>query len=88
MRHLILYSSSYRDVVEPANVLGQPKNMLLMGANFVVNLHTGEILKDRYNGEAGKFLPRAKLKALRKEHLHTTDTIKEPNHFEEGLFEL
>lgn len=87
MRHLILYESSYRSVVEPAKMGNKPHMLQMTCANRVINLATGEILKDRYTSAAGKFLPRVELKELRAKHKYTA--IEDiPEHFEEELFKL
>lgn len=83
----VLYESSYRVEVLPL-MINRPHTQKMFCANRVINLATGEIYKDRYDGKAGEFLPRAELKELRKKHLHTTVEEVTPKHFEEDLFKL
>ena len=64
MRDLILYKSSYNAVVLDVDRQGGPNIQKLWSCNFAVNLKTGKILKDRYNGNAGKFLTDDALKAV------------------------
>jgi hypothetical protein len=86
MRDLIIYQSSYRTEVLGANRIGEPAHIQKLAcANFVANLKTGQILKDRYTGRAGDYLDMDELRELRQRHCYTPPNKR---HFEEELFKL
>jgi hypothetical protein len=99
MRPLILYEYENTAEVKPASA----NNMGTHDADFrdmalawrVINLSTGEVLKDRFEGMTGETLPKEEIEELRRLHMHTTavspwstkTTVTKTNHFDdEDLF--
>jgi len=85
MVDLILYKSSYRTEVHGVNILNEPHTQKMLCSNFVANLKTGQILKDRYTGRAGDYLDMDELRELRQEHCYTPPNER---HFGEELFKI
>ena len=85
MRQLILYKSSYRSEVLGATRDNQPNTKKMWAANFVVNLATGYVYKDRFDNRAGTVIEGDELVLMRTTGNYTPPSRK---HFEEDLFQL
>lgn len=97
MRDLIYYEATHEQAVLPALRENKPRLHKMAECNYVVNLKTGEVLKDRFHGTAGMFLDEYELQYLRKAKFklrHGEMGFGENrryfrNHFEdEGLFRV
>ena len=85
MRQLILYKGSYRSEVLGATRDNHPNTKKMWAANFVVNLTTGYVYKDRFDNMAGTVIKGDELTLMRSTHNYTPPSRK---HFEEELFTL